>query len=419
VASSTLATPGTQPSRRGGLSDHQIAGSLRSTSSVITSETTSETAAVAQLNDPADAATVIVADRAAFEPTDPPTALRFADPAAGGEPTDRPGAAMFDDPGAGEPTDPPGAAMFDDPGAGEPTDPPGSTRLIEDAETLMRSGAFRAPVPSGPAAAPTLLDSRPRQMLRGSPLSGEPTLRGVPPPPARAQTVSVRQPPPRAVAIGGLIALAVLSFLLALATRSKSPAAVVPRDATIASAAPRDARPDAPPPIDAAAIDARAPTIPIDARAPTIPIDADATTILEVRTQPDGAMVTIDGQTHPSPTQFALPAGHYAIDAELDGWMPERRTVDLVQGARVFQDIVFTARLSHDRPAQPGKLTVRTTPPCEVFLGTRRLTRTPFADLELPPGNYTLVFKHPDHDTVIKNVTITAGKPTRLSFALP
>jgi hypothetical protein len=29
------------------------------------------------------------------------------------------------------------------------------------------------------------------------------------------------------------------------------------------------------------------------------------------------------------------------------------------------------------------------------------------------------VFKHPEHTTVVKRVTITAGKTTRLSFALP
>jgi len=66
-----------------------------------------------------------------------------------------------------------------------------------------------------------------------------------------------------------------------------------------------------------------------------------------------------------------------------------------------------------------GKLGVRTTPSCEVFLGTRRLTETPFSDMEFEPGTYTLVFRHPQHKAVIRNVTITAGKTTKRSLTLP
>jgi hypothetical protein len=78
VAPSTFATPGAQPPRQGGpTGDHGSAASP-GTPSVITSETTSETAAVAPLGDPADAATVLVAHRAAFEPTDPPTYVAVA-----------------------------------------------------------------------------------------------------------------------------------------------------------------------------------------------------------------------------------------------------------------------------------------------------------------------------------------------------
>jgi serine/threonine-protein kinase len=503
-----LATPRTAASQLAASSDHVIARSPMSTSSIITSQTTSETAQLAQLDHPADAATVLVTDRAAFEPTAPPAALRFDVQAAAAEPTGPPG--------------PGGSSGFDDPAAAEPTDPPGSTSLIDDDETVMRSGAFRALVPSGPPVVPTLLEAPRRQSpggppaalpessprpspgaapagptmleapprpspngppvpatlleapprqaprgapvattlleasprqaprgaavaatllevpprsgpggtvaptlleapprpphpaVRGSPLAGAPTLRGVPPPPARAPTESVRTPSRRALALGGLFTLAVLSFAVALAARGKPRATGALRDAAIASAAPRDAAPDDPPPGDAAA-----PPLPLDAREPTIPLDAGATTILEIRTRPDGARITIAGETHASPARFALPPGHYAIDAELDGWMPERRALDLAPGDHVVQDIVFTTPLSHGRAAAPGRLSVRTTPPCEVFLGPRRLSETPITDLELAAGSYTLVFKHPQHATVSRGVTITSGKLTRLSFALP
>ncbi|MBC7973811.1 MAG: PEGA domain-containing protein, partial [Myxococcales bacterium] len=76
-------------------------------------------------------------------------------------------------------------------------------------------------------------------------------------------------------------------------------------------------------------------------------------------------------------------------------------------------------RLRHGaRDTQPGRLIARTTPASEVFLGTRRMARTP-VDLELDPGTYTLVFKHPRRANTIKRVTISAGKTTKLTFALP
>jgi hypothetical protein len=220
----------------------------------------------------------------------------------------------------------------------------------------------------------------------------------------------------RALAIGGLIAVAVVSFLIALAARGTSPATTPPRDPVVTGAAPPDAQVDAPPP-DATPPDARAPTITPDAAA-TAP--ALTTAVLELRTWPDGATVKIGDQAHAAPTQFTLPAGHYEIDAELEGWMPERRTIDLDGGDRVVQEIVFTTELAHSaRPAQTGKLSARSTPPCEVFLGTRRVADTPFTDFELAPGTYTLAFKHPRHATVIRRATIIAGKTTKLQVTLP
>jgi hypothetical protein len=142
------------------------------------------------------------------------------------------------------------------------------------------------------------------------------------------------------------------------------------------------------------------------------------TTILEVRTRPEGATVRVAGKQQVAPARFVLPAGRYAIDAEANGWMPERRSVELVEGVRLVQDILFTTRLHGPRKPRTGKLTVRTTPPCEVFLDGKRLAETPFADLELEPATYALVFKHPKRAAVTKRVKITAGKTTRLSFTL-
>ena len=69
--------------------------------------------------------------------------------------------------------------------------------------------------------------------------------------------------------------------------------------------------------------------------------------------------------------------------------------------------------------AATGKLSVRTTPYADVFENGKKITETPFADREMSVGVHTLTFKNPAHATFTKKITIVAGKPTRLSFALP
>ena len=240
--------------------------------------------------------------------------------------------------------------------------------------------------------------------LRASPQAGLPAMSGTAL--ARLQQRRVQL----MLGLGGAVVIGVAVFVIAIAARGKSRAMVAEHDAAVADV-PGDAQPIDAPPVDAPSIDARTPTI--------LP-DTDARTVLEVRTRPRGAVVKIGAEAHTAPTQFTLPAGRYFVDAELDGWMPERRAVDLVKGERVVQEIVFTTRLSHRaQVGRTGKLTVRTTPASEVFLGPRRLAGTPITGLELAPGSYTLVFKHPRHATISRRVTITAGKTTKLSFALP
>jgi hypothetical protein len=283
-----------------------------------------------------------------------------------------------------------------------------------------------------------------------------PALAGGPAPPERAQTTPVRPRPRRAAVFGGVIGVAVLSFLIALASRGKSSGiaphdlalAMTPRDATPDAAADSaaDAMPDATADATADAMpDATAdvapdgtadgtPDAPPDRTPDRTPDEApDATrdaapagslapgsmAILDVRTRPDGAIIKVAGQTHTSPAVLKLPAGHYEIVAELDGWVRERRAVDLAAGDRVGQEIGFTTPSARrGRTAQPGRLTVRTTPACDVYLGNRWLGRTPFANLELEPGSYALELRF-TNKKVTRSVAITAGKPTVLSFALP
>jgi hypothetical protein len=67
--------------------------------------------------------------------------------------------------------------------------------------------------------------------------------------------------------------------------------------------------------------------------------------------------VKVAGKKQVAPARFVLPAGRYAIDAEIDGWMPERRSVELVEGVRLVQDILFTTRLHGKHKPRPKKPT--------------------------------------------------------------
>ncbi len=295
----------------------------------------------------------------------------------------------------------------------ETTDRDAATVFVQDtlnAETEMRSGAFKPQIAGGPAALPTIIEQRPIEP-RKTPVPFDVTDR------------LPRSPRTRlALAIGGLVLLAVLSFVIALAARGSSAPARAPQDAE-----PGGEVINAP---DAAAIaivpDAPGADAVADGFEPTIRPDApDDLTYLEIRTSPSGGTVTVNGETRADPARFALAPGHYKIFAELEGYAPERREVDLDRGVDRVQDIAFRKRLpssgSGPRPGAvaPGKLTVRTTPYSIVYSGTKKLGETPFAELELPAGTYTLTFKNPTHPVVKRKVTITSGKTTKLSFAFP
>jgi len=213
-----------------------------------------------------------------------------------------------------------------------------------------------------------------------------------------------------------LIGLAVTSFVIVLAAKTPSQSQPSPQPAHA-------------PPADALAVaDAPGVAIVIDATEPT--------TLLEVHTRPSGAMVRVGDQSRVSPAKFALAAGHYTLVAELDGWVPERREIDLIERDHLVQEVAFTRRASNTSgggssrqtpppPPQPpppegkvGLLTVRTTPYAEVYIGGRKLGETPFADVQVEVGTHTLTFKNPSLPTVKKTITISATKPVKLNFDL-
>ncbi len=281
----------------------------------------------------------------------------------------------------------------------------GSNRL----ETSTRSGALRPRLPGDPVGVPTRIERRP------------PTLPLTPGPRAETTLGPGRRLAPttrKLLAIGAMVGLAVISFLIALAARSPAQP-LADRDAGAdaavqLAAVPRDASGALP--HEDAQQDAREPAVPADAAVDHV--------FLTVSTKPTGGSVRVGDQVRKEPARFALEPGRYVIIAALDGYKPEKRDVEMTTGVDLVQEIAFDRKTSSGRPAPAlapsmGKLTARTIPYSVVFHGSKRLGETPFADLDMPAGTYTLSFKNPQRDTVNRKVTITAGKTTKLSFPLP
>lgn len=285
---------------------------------------------------------------------------------------------------------------------------------------------------------------------RGLSALTEVTHRNATPVPAPLTELAPRARPrmdPRNVkVIGALVGVAVLSFILALAAKScggSAPAKTATPDAAVASAdaAQLAVTPDAALVLDAAddvgpvldpthieidpdgalaALDDAGVT---DVREPTIRPDAGAppTSVLEVRTRPTGAVVTVSSidEVRIDPARFALEPGRYEITADFPGYLPEKREVVMERGLDVVHEIVFTRKKPGKQPPQTGKLTARTVPYSAVYMNGKLLGETPFAERALPVGTYTLTFKNPDKGTVTRKIKITANKTTKVNFTFP
>ncbi|HEY1548661.1 MAG TPA: PEGA domain-containing protein, partial [Kofleriaceae bacterium] len=212
------------------------------------------------------------------------------------------------------------------------------------------------------------------------------------------------------VAACGLVGLALISFLVALAAKGSHSSTPPPADARALAAVVPIA--DAATP-DAAIADAQVATVPIDATAP--PAEA----FLEVSTFPPGGTVHVGDQSRVAPAQLVVQAGTIGVDAELDGYAPVHRDETVEAGEHRTVEIAFMHKLPAPRAPAVGKLTVHTSPPADVFENGKKIGETPFIDHELSAGTHVLTFKNSLHPTVTKKVVIQPGKVAKLNFDLP
>ncbi|MCC6995240.1 MAG: serine/threonine protein kinase [Deltaproteobacteria bacterium] len=182
---------------------------------------------------------------------------------------------------------------------------------------------------------------------------------------------------------------------------------------------------------------------------------------LELRSEPAGARVVVDGVQHGELTPFVLGqlgAGPHTVALSLEGYVGVTRAVDLAAGEVRTLDIALAPAapvvtrappvVVTPVPAPPspstspslstspspstrplgrrvatadrgiGTLTVNSIPYSEVYLGKRHLGQTPIAELELAPGTYTLRLVHPGLKARTSQVVIAAGKRSKVMVNL-
>ena len=188
---------------------------------------------------------------------------------------------------------------------------------------------------------------------------------------------------------------------------------------------------------------------------------------LELRSEPAGARVVVDGVQHSEVTPFVLGrlgAGPHTVALALEGYVGVTRAVDLAAGEVRTLDIALaptapvvtrappvvvtpvgsspapspSLQPSMQPPPSPspatsvgprpqriapqgrgiGTLTVNSIPYSEVYLGKKHLGQTPIAELELAPGTYTLRLVHPGLKARSSKVVIAAGKRSKVMVNL-
>jgi len=147
--------------------------------------------------------------------------------------------------------------------------------------------------------------------------------------------------------------------------------------------------------------------------------------VLIIDTLPTGAELTVDGAPHGTAPQTLenLPLGTVTVEATLDGYAPGKRQVTLERmGERVRVEIALTAlpkkallaaKKTPVAKAAPGKLSLKTTPWTQVFLGKKKLGDTPLVNVTLPAGTQQLRLVAPDTGAKLDiEVEIKSGETT-------
>ncbi len=161
------------------------------------------------------------------------------------------------------------------------------------------------------------------------------------------------------------------------------------------------------------------PPTPAPSRAPVSPVpSAEAPLAVPTTTLPPATTpATVPPATAPPATPVArppTPTPRAATPAPTARPEPERR-------APTPAPLVPAAPTPAPVPTPPpatGRLQILARPWAEVAVDGRRVGTTPFRPIELPAGEHTVVFSHPDYKSFQRKITVAAGQTTRLEIDL-
>ena len=167
--------------------------------------------------------------------------------------------------------------------------------------------------------------------------------------------------------------------------------------------------------------------------AQTIVLRASVPGWVRIRSEPEGARVTVASETLGlTPLEVQLAPGMHVVVLELDGFETHEEPVEVGPAAEATLSILLR-ELSEDEvaTAQPrpspsmtprarssGFLSVMTVPWCNVFIGERRLGTTPIFRQVLPVGRHTVTLRSPNRAPKRTVVTVRANEETRIRETL-
>jgi eukaryotic-like serine/threonine-protein kinase len=140
---------------------------------------------------------------------------------------------------------------------------------------------------------------------------------------------------------------------------------------------------------------------------------------LLVRSEPDGATITIDGQKKgPAPQSIeGLTAGRsVTVRATKKGYKSASTIVQVPDGE--VRDVLLT--LDVDQMQIPGgRLSVKTSPPgCAIFVDDGFVGNSPLGGLDKRPGSYQVKAECENYGAESRTVIIDSGKTAEISFAM-
>jgi TonB family protein len=152
----------------------------------------------------------------------------------------------------------------------------------------------------------------------------------------------------------------------------------------------------------------------IAAATPAPPVEITGT--LHVETEPPGAAVSVNGETHgATPMDLGnVPLGSYEVKLELKGYEPKTQTVDLREDA-----LHGEVKVALTKAAATGFADFTSTPPgATVTVDGARIGKTPLTGIKLRSGPRTIVVSEDGYDAWSGTLLIETGQRSRIDARL-